>query len=116
VREWFTWKRVVTVIVCVIVTFAAVRSEIRFRAAQTAELTQNAIDERTRLALCEFRSELRHRYSSSVRFIAMTPEERIDKYGPTLGTIPLSTIRQNAANQKATLDSLGDLPCLPTPK
>ena len=115
-REWFTWKRLVTVVVCVVVTVAAVRSEIRIREAAVKEATQNAIDERTRLALCEFKDDLRLRYSNSVAFLAMTPEERIKKYGPSLGSIPVASIRQNAANQKDTLDSLSDLPCLPTPK
>jgi hypothetical protein len=62
-------------------------------------------------ALCAFKKDLQGRYDNSVRYLNMTLDERIEEFGPQLGTIPEETIRTSANNQKDTLDSLKPLDC-----
>lgn len=62
-------------------------------------------------ALCVFKADLERRQEDSRAFLAMTPEERVAKYGQQLGAIPPSVIRNSLANQQQTLDALADLDC-----
>lgn len=62
-------------------------------------------------ALCVFRQDLVGRRDDSQLFLTLTPAERIEKYGPALGRIPSSVIRQQLKNQQATVDSLDALHC-----
>lgn len=62
-------------------------------------------------ALCAFKKDLATRVADSQKFLALSPEERIAKYGEALGTIPPKTIRTSLANQRQTLISLNVLTC-----
>jgi hypothetical protein len=64
-------------------------------------------------ALCSFKGDLERRIATNEHFLSLSDEEREVEYGAAFGDIPDDTIRQSVANQRATLDSLGLLICIP---
>lgn len=65
----------------------------------------------THAALCVYKQDLTHRYEDNLAFIALSREQRIEKYGEALGAIPTSVIQKSASAQRDTLKSLKTLNC-----
>lgn len=63
----------------------------------------------THHALCAFKHDLIQREANNEKFLTMTPDQRIARYGPALGAIPGKIIKQSIRGQQATLKSLVDL-------
>jgi len=61
-------------------------------------------------ALCIFRQDLVNRRDQNVKFLSMTKEQRVKKYGD-LGNIPDSVIKNSLNGQNQTISSLDALRC-----
>ena len=61
-------------------------------------------------ALCIFRQDLVSRRDQNLKFLSMTKEERVKKYGD-LGNIPDSVIKNSLRGQNQTIASLDSLRC-----
>lgn len=62
-------------------------------------------------ALCVYKGDLEKRREDNVRFLNMTLDERVAKYGESLGALPESVIRNSLKSQTDVLDSLKILEC-----
>ena len=66
---------------------------------------------RTHDALCAYKLDTQHRYDDSQKFLLMSPEQRVKKYGKQLAHIPDATVRRGLETQKSILDALRFLDC-----
>ena len=93
------------IITCLVMVVAS----IGFQLYRQADAAREGAE--THAAVCAFKADLERRVRDSERFIAMTLDQRIAKYGKTLGEIPPSVIRQSLRSQEATVKSLSSLHC-----
>lgn len=66
-------------------------------------------------ANCALRADLQGRVDASRVFLDMTLAERINQYGPVLGSIDPEIVRSKLPDQQRSLDALAVLDC-PAPK
>lgn len=101
------WKRTFNILTLLVIAAAIYVSAMgSHRQGQLAKQGAETHD-----AICTFRADLQRRFDDGQAFLRMTPEERMKKYGPSLGSTPESVVKNSLANQQQTLDSLGALDC-----
>lgn len=93
---------VITLAVAAAFLMAVCAFEIYNLAVQGAQTSQ---------AVCTLRHDLTVREQSSKTFLALTPKQRVRKYGKALGAIPPAVIQQSLTGQEATIKSLSSLDC-----
>jgi len=77
----------------------------------TAELAaRTAVN--TNRVLCNQRDDLEARYAEAAEFLRLSPEQRVEKYGPVLGAIPDSVVQSQQASREAQLAVLRELVCV----
>ncbi len=77
----------------------------------TAELAaRTAVN--TNRVLCNQRDTVQAAYDEAAAYLKLSPEERIAKYGPTLGTIPESVVEGQQKTRKAQLAVYEILVCV----
>lgn len=61
--------------------------------------------------LCSFKENIKDQRDQSQEILDMTLKERIEKFGPQIGSIPEQYIQSQLAARNATLNSLKGLDC-----
>lgn len=67
----------------------------------------------THSALCEFKNSIIIDKNKGLKFLELSPAQRIKIYGEALGSIPPSVIKKSVADQEKRINALSDLQCEP---
>lgn len=70
---------------------------------------------KTHDALCSLKNSRIIQRDRSLEFLRLTKEERIEKYGPAIGSIPDSAIQQGVDDNTQLIAALRQLSCPPPP-
>lgn len=98
--QWLALLAALFLALVVLQTYLIV--QVGHTAAQGAESHQ---------ALCVLKRDYAQRLRSSQAYLRLTREQRVAKYGESLGTIPDQTIQSSIKALQANIDSLSDLNC-----
>lgn len=69
------------------------------------------IADNNRATFCAYKTTQQTAQDEARKFLAMTPEQRMEKYGSVLGAIPGTVIQAQIAARQLVLDSLKNLDC-----
>lgn len=92
------------ILLVVMVSYAG----LTYLVVQNAHLARQGAQ--THAAVCNYRADLAQRLASSEAFDALTPAQRVAKYG-SLGNLPEATVKQSIVQESAALKSYSGLDC-----
>jgi len=107
-KQFWVWASILLLALAFGLTIFNAQAQREVRERQAALAAEGA---ETHAWACLYKADLETKVADGKAFLAMTPEQRIEKYGTALGGIPESVIRNSLVNQRQNLETASVLNC-----